>query len=175
MNEALHLSDKEKQTLNECIAKITTELTENIDRHSQTLLVSNIELLLNYCTRYYDRQFITRKESNSHFLNKFERTMQEYFRDNQPGEGGLPTVGYLAEKLCLSPNYFSDLLKKETGKNAQEHIHIYLIEEAKNSLLNSDATVSEIAYKLGFEYPQYFSRLFKTKTGLTPGEYRKLN
>jgi AraC-like DNA-binding protein len=175
VNEALHLSDKEKQTLNDCIAKIENELSQNIDQHSQNLIVSNIELLLNYCTRYYDRQFITRGNGNKDILIKFETILANYFNSDKLKSNGLPTVKYCAEQLFLSPNYLSDLLKKETGKNAQDQIHYYLIEEAKNNLLNTNATVSEIAYNLGFEYPQYFSKLFKSKTGTTPAEYRKLN
>jgi AraC-like DNA-binding protein len=175
VNEALHLSEKEKQTLNDCITKIETELSQNIDYHSHNLIVSNIELLLNYCLRYYDRQFITRKTKNQNLLIKFENVLTAYFRSDKLKNNGLPTVKYCAEQLFLSANYLSDLLKKETGKNAQDHIHHYLIEEAKNSLLNSKATVSEIAFNLGFEYPQYFSKLFKSKTGTTPAEYRNLN
>ena len=175
VNEALHLSDKEKQTLNDCIAKIQNELSQNIDQHSQNLIVSNIELLLNYCIRYYDRQFITRRNGNKDILRKFETILANYFNSDKLKSNGLPTVKYCAEQLFLSPNYLSDLLKKETGKNAQEQIHSYLIEEAKNNLLNTNATVSEIAYNLGFEYPQYFSKLFKSKTGKTPAEYRNLN
>jgi AraC-like DNA-binding protein len=175
LNEALHLSDKEKSTLDDCVAKINTEISQNIDNHSQNLIVSNIELLLNYCTRYYDRQFITRKNSNQDTLVKFEKVLSKYFNSDNLKSIGIPTVKYCAEKLCLSPNYLSDLLKKETGKNTQDHIHIYLIEEAKNSLLSTNATVSEIAYQLGFDYPQYFSKLFKSKTGVTPAEYRNLN
>ena len=175
LKEALHLSDKEKQTLNDCIAKIDNEISQNIDNHSQTLIVSNIELLLNYCSRYYDRQFITRKNNNHEILVKFENILTVYFSSNNLKSKGLPTVKYCAEKLFLSPNYLSDLLKKETGKNAQDHIHHYLIEEAKINLLNTNDTVSEIAFNLGFEYPQYFSKLFKSKTGTTPAEYRNLN
>lgn len=175
VNEALHLSDKEKQTLNDCVAKIENELSQNIDKHSQDLIVSNIELLLNYCIRYYDRQFITRRNSNKDILVRFENVLKEYFSSENLKDKGLPSVKYLAEQLFLSQNYLSDLLKKETGKNAQDHIHSYIIEEAKNSLLNSNATVSEIAFQLGFDYPQYFSKLFKTKTGMTPVEYRNLN
>tara|TARA_Y100000782_G_scaffold115377_1_gene157414 strand:- start:4607 stop:5536 length:930 start_codon:yes stop_codon:yes gene_type:complete len=172
MNEALHLSDKEKQTLNDCIKNIGDELDQNIDKHSQTLLVSNIELLLNYCTRFYDRQFITRSTTNKDILIRFEQVLKDYFQHENLRSTGLPTVKYCAEKLALSGNYLSDLLKKETGKNAQEHIHNYLIEQAKTALLGTSAPVSEIAYDLGFEYPQYFSKLFKAKTGMTPALYR---
>jgi AraC-like DNA-binding protein len=172
--EALHLSEKEKQLLFECIVKIQTELKENIDDYSQTIIVSTIELLLNYCSRFYGRQFITRKATNRDILEKVETLLKHYF-SNKSDSNGLPTVKYLADAVNLSPGYLGDLLKKETGLNAQEHIHQYVIEEAKNILLNSNQTVSEIAFHLGFEYPQYFSRLFKQKTGKTPLEFRNLN
>ena len=174
-SEALHLSDKEKQILYDCVLKIENELNENIDTHSQNLIVSNIELLLNYCSRYYGRQFITRKNSNKDTVQQVERLLNSYFNLGIIHEKGLPTVKYLADNVHLSPNYLSDLLKKETGMNAQDHIHFFLIEEAKNILLNSSNSVSEIAYSLGFEYPQYFSKLFKQKTGKTPNEYRNMN
>jgi len=174
-NEALHLSDKEKLVLYEIVQKINAELAESIDRHSQTLITSNIELLLNYCTRYYDRQFITRKISNQDILSKIEGVLSNYFQSADISEKGLPTVKYLAEQVYLSPNYLSDLLKRETGMNAKDRIHYYLIEEAKNLLMSTDKTVGELAFNLGFEYPQYFSRLFKSKTGMTPIEYRSTN
>jgi AraC-like DNA-binding protein len=172
--EALHLSEKEKQLLFECIVKIQSELKENIDDYSQTIIVSTIELLLNYCNRFYGRQFITRKATNRDILEKVEVLLKEYF-SNKRDSFGLPTVKYLADAVNLSPGYLGDLLKKETGLNAQEHIHHYIIEAAKNILLNSSQSISEIAFQLGFEYPQYFSRLFKQKTGTTPLEYRNLN
>lgn len=175
VNEALHLSDVEKQSLYDCIQKIEQELSQNIDKHSQTLIVSNIELFLNYCARYYDRQFITRTTKNKDILSRFEGILQAYLSETSLKEKGLPSVKYCADQLFLSANYLSDLLKKETGKNAQDHIHYFLIEEAKSHLLNSAASVGEIAYSLGFDYPQYFSKLFKTKTGMTPAEYRNLN
>ena len=174
-SEALHLSDKEKQNLYDCIQKIETELQENIDNHSQTLIVSNIELLLNYCQRYYGRQFITRKHSNSNIITQVEKLLTDYFSDAKLSEKGLPTVKYLSDNVHLSSNYLSDLLKKETGMNAQDHIHYYLIEEAKSLLQGTDKTIGELAFALGFEYPQYFSRLFKSKTGMTPLEYRNRN
>jgi len=174
-NEALHLSDKEKEVLYTIVQKIDAELLENIDKHSQTLIVSNIELLLNYCTRYYDRQFITRKHVNKDILVRIEKELQEYIQSPLLREKGLPTVKLLADHVNLSANYLSDLLKRETGMNAQDRIHYYLIEEAKNLLLSSDKTVSELAFSLGFEYPQYFSRLFKLKTGMTPLEFRNMN
>ena len=172
ISEALHLSDKEKQILYECILKIQSELQENIDVHSQTIIVSTIELLLNYCTRFYGRQFITRKSSNNTVVVQIEKLLKEYFKKSDLTETGLPTVKYLAEQVHLSPSYLSDLLKKETGKNTQDHIHFYLIEEAKNILLGTNKSIGEIAYSLGFEYPQYFNKLFKQKTGKTPVEFR---
>lgn len=175
VTEALHLSEKEKTILFDCVQKIEQELQENIDSHSQTLIVSNIELLLNYCSRYYGRQFITRKNVNTDIVAQVEQLLHDYFRSEELKQNGLPSVRFLAEKVHLSPNYLSDLLKKETGKSAQDHIHYQLIEEAKTVLLHSNASVSEIAYDLGFEYTQYFSKLFKQKTGLTPSEYRTVN
>ncbi|MFM1999530.1 MAG: hypothetical protein RL204_1477 [Bacteroidota bacterium] len=174
-SEALHLSDKEKQVLYDCVQNIEAELQENIDTHSQNLIVTNIELLLNYCLRYYGRQFITRKSGNSSTVNQVEQLLKAYFKSDKLAELGLPTVKYLADNVHLSASYLSDLLKKETGMSAQDHIHYHIIEEAKNVLLNTDNSVSEVAYSLGFEYPQYFSKLFKQKTGHTPGEYRSLN
>jgi AraC-like DNA-binding protein len=174
MAEALHLSEKEKQLLFECILKIQSELKENIDDYSQTIIVSTIELLLNYCNRFYGRQFITRKATNRDILAKVEALLKQHF-SIKTIPNGLPTVKHLADAVHLSPGYLGDLLKKETGLNAQEHIHQYVIEEAKNILLNTNQSVSEIAFHLGFEYPQYFSRLFKQKTGKTPLEFRSLN
>ncbi|GAB4048756.1 helix-turn-helix domain-containing protein [Spirosoma litoris] len=173
--EALHLSSKEQQTLGEIVQKIDAELSANIDRHSQMLLVSNIELLLNYCIRYYDRQFITRKTVNGDILAKVEAVLSGYFQQADLRKKGLPTVKHLADQVHLSPDYLSDLLKRETGMNAQDRIHYYLIEEAKSLLLGTNQSVSELAFGLGFDYPQYFSRLFKSKTGMTPVEYRTMN
>ena len=175
VSEALHLSDKEKNILFECVQKIQTELQENIDVHSQYNIVSTIELLLNYCSRFYGRQMITRSSTNKSIIIQIENILTKYFAEFEVRERGLPTVKFLADKVDLSPSYLSDLLKKETGKNAQEHIHFYLIEEAKNYLVNTEKNINEIAYSLGFEYPQYFNKLFKQKTGNTPKEYRKLN
>lgn len=175
MAEALHLSQKEEHILSGIVKGIETELLENIDHHSRTLLVSNIELLLNYCTRFYGRQFITRKKTNSTIISQFETLLITHFKSVDNTALPLPTVKLLSEKVHLSPGYLSDLLKKETGMNAQEHIHYYLINAAKNKLLNSGDSVSQIAYSLGFEYPQYFGRLFKQKTGQTPVEFRNNN
>ena len=171
-NEALHLSDKEKDNLRDCVTRLQREIAENTDHHSQALIVSILELLLNYCRRYYERQFITRKNANSSLLAQFENELDAWFRAGEKSEAGLPSVKLLAEKLHVSPNYLSDLLKKETGMNTQDHIHAFLIEEAKNLLVGTDLSVSSMAYALGFEYPQYFSRLFKSKTGMTPSAFR---
>lgn len=175
VTEALHLSDKEKTILFECIKKIQTELQENIDVYSQYIIISKIELLLNYCLRFYGRQMITRSQTNKSIIAQIESILTKYFSENKINEQGLPTVKYLADKVNLSSSYLSDLLKKETGKNAQEHIHFYIIEEAKTYLINTEKNINEIAYSLGFEYPQYFNKLFKQKTGQTPMEYRNLN
>ncbi|MCA0428819.1 MAG: helix-turn-helix transcriptional regulator [Bacteroidetes bacterium] len=174
VSEALHLSDKEKTILVECIHKIQHEIQENIDEYSQHILVSSIELLLNYCSRFYGRQLITRSQVNKSVIAKIEHILAAYFAENRAKEQGLPSVKFLADSVNLSASYLSDLLRKETGKNAQEHIHFYLIEEAKNSLMNTDKNISEIAFDLGFDYPQYFAKLFKQKTGKTPLEYRNL-
>lgn len=174
-NEALHLSDKEKKTITSIFQKIPEEYELNIDELSHDVLVSNLELLLNYILRYYRRQFITREAVNSDLLSAFEIMIKEYFQNEQLETNGLPKVSWFADKLNLSSSYLSDMLKKETGKNLQEQIHYYLIEKAKNILLNSNLTVSEISYQLGFEYPQYFSRLFKSKTGVSPNQYRITN
>lgn len=173
--EALHLSEQERQIVMECLHNIQIELNHNIDKHSQRLIVSNIELLLNYCTRFYDRQFITRGHVNSDLLSRFETLISDYFKSDLPGKQGLLLVKYFADKLHLSANYLGDLLKKETGKSAQEHVQLYLIEAAKEKMFEKDKSVSQIAYELGFEYPQYFSRLFKKRTGMTPNEYRMAN
>lgn len=173
--EALHLSEQERETILECFRNIQAELTHAIDKHSQRLIVSNIELFLNYCTRFYDRQFITRAHVNSDILSRFESILNDYFHSASPQIDGLPTVKYCADKLNLSPNYLGDLIKKESGKSAQEHIQLKLIEVAKEKMYERDKSVSQIAYELGFEYPQYFSRLFKKRTGMTPNEYRNVN
>lgn len=172
--EALHLSDKEKQTLLDCILKIRDELDENIDQHSQSLIVSNIEVFLNYCMRYYGRQFLTRKKENRGIIAQVDQILRNQFKQKQ-SDPKIMTVGELADRVHLSPNYMSDLLKKETGMNAQDHIHYHLIERAKTMLMATDGPINQIAYELGFEYPQYFSRLFRKKTGISPNEFRQLN
>lgn len=175
VNEALHLSNEERNTIEDILDKIIKEYSQNIDRHSQNLIISNIELLLDYCLRFYDRQFYTRTNLNSDIVSKFERILKGYYQLDNAIELGLPNVNYCAKALNLSPNYLSDLLKKETGKTAKEHIHLYVVDKAKNILLNSSDSVSEIAYTLGFEYPQHFSNLFKSKTGTSPRDYRNIN
>ena len=175
VNEALHLSDEELKTIEELLEKIVKEYSQNLDRHSQHLIVSNIELLLDYCLRFYDRQFYTRTNLNNDFVSKFERILHNYYQAGDADKSGIPGVNYFAQKLSLSSNYLADLLKKETGKTTQEHIHLFILERAKNSLLNSSDSISEIGYALGFEYPQHFSNFFKSKTGISPREYRHLN
>jgi AraC-like DNA-binding protein len=175
VNEALHLSAEELNTIEDLLDKIVIEYSQNLDKHSQNLIISNIELLLDYCTRFYDRQFYTRSNVNLDYVSKFEKSLKKYFDTGQVYGKGLPHVRFLAQDLNLSSNYLSDLLKKETGKTAQEHIHLFVIEKAKNKLLNSKNSISEIGYSLGFEYPQHFSNLFKSKTGMSPSEFRNLN
>jgi len=175
VNEALHLSAEELETIEDVLDKIIREYSQNIDKHSQNLIISNIELLLDYCTRFYDRQFYTRSNLNLDYVSKFEKLLKKYYETNTVADKGLPNVKYLAGELNFSSSYLSDLLKKETGKSAQEHIHLFVIEKAKNKLLSSKSSISEIGYSLGFEYPQHFSNLFKSKTGFSPSEYRNLN
>ncbi len=170
--EALHLSERERGIVIECLSNIQAELQHGIDKHSRTLIVSNIELLLNYCTRFYDRQFITRSNVNKDVLMKFEDLLNNYFQSEQPQEIGLPSVRYCADKLNLSANYLGDLIKKETGTSAQEHIQSKLIEVAKERVFDTSKSISEIAYELGFKYPQHFTRLFKNRVGCSPNEYR---
>ncbi|MAZ28538.1 MAG: AraC family transcriptional regulator [Cytophagaceae bacterium] len=175
LDEALHLSLKEQQIIKELFGKIDYELDQNIDKHSKTIIANNIELLLNYCERFYDRQFITREDVNSNTISKFEKLLNNYFDSGSPANHGLPSVGYFAEKLNLSANYFGDLVKKETGKSTMDYIHLKLIDIAKERIFNAEKSISEIAYELGFKYPQHFSRLFKKNTGMTPNEYRLNN
>jgi len=173
-NEALHLSEKERRIVMDCIDKISLELEHAIDNHSKRLISKNIELLLDYCMRFHERQFITRHEAHKDVVTRFETLLDEYFEDEQLRQQGLPTVKYIADKICLSPNYFGDLIKKETGKTAQEYIQNKLIDTAKEWILGTDKTVSQIASELGFQYSQHFNRLFKKNVGYTPNEYRKM-
>jgi AraC-like DNA-binding protein len=175
VNEALHVSDKEKQILLDCMHKIQYELGQSIDTHSKKLITANIELFLGYCTRFYDRQFLTRDTANKGILEQFEQLLKQYFASDKPHLLGLPSVSYCASELHLSANYFVDLIRKETGKNAQEYIRSKLIDLAKERVLHIDKSISEVAYDLGFKYPQHFTRLFKQKTGVTPNAYRSIN
>ena len=161
--EALHLSEEEKSIFTDCLEKIRMELQHPIDKHSKRLISRNIELLLDYCMRFYERQFITRSESNKSVLVKFEALLDDYFQSDKPQTDGLPSV-----------KYFADLIKKETGKSAQEYIQTRMIDIAKEMIAGTEKTVSQIAYELGFQYSQHFNRIFKKNTGYTPGEYRKL-
>lgn len=173
-NEALHLSDEERSVFLDCLNKIQMELNHPIDRHSKRLISKNIELLLDYCMRFYERQFTTRSVANKDVLVRFEDLLDEYFQSDKPQTEGLPSVKYFAEKVFLSPNYFGDLVKKETGKTPQEYIQTKLIDQAKELIVGTGKTVSQIAYELGFQYSQHFNRIFKKNVGYTPGEYRKL-
>lgn len=171
-NEALHLSSRERQTILDCFAKIEQELQQPIDKHSKKVIASTIELFLSYCERFYDRQFITRENVNRGILEKFEELLNHYFSSDKPTQEGLPSVASCADELHLSANYFGDLIKKETGKSAQEYIQFKIIKTAKERIFDLDKSISEIAYDLGFKYPQHFTRLFKQQVGVTPSEYR---
>jgi AraC family transcriptional activator of pobA len=173
VNEALFLSEKEETTITDIIQNIQQEYHSNIDKFSQDVIIAQLELLLTYADRFYHRQFITRKITNHSVLNRLENILTEYFNSDALAENGLPTVQYIAEALNISPNYLSVLLKVLTGQSTQQHIHGKLIEKAKEKLSTTDLSVSEIAYELGFEHPQSFSKLFRTKTNLTPLEFRQ--
>jgi AraC-like DNA-binding protein len=175
INEALHVAEKESVMLTSLMQLIETELEQNIDKHSQDLIIANLESLLKYCRRYYDRQFYTRTNQSKDFIIRFEAYLETYFASNDLIEKGLPSLDQCGKALQMSGSYLSDLLRLETGKSAKGHIHGYLIEKAKTLLLNSNTSVSNIAYQLGFEYPQHFSKLFKSKTGINPSDYRNLN
>lgn len=175
VNEALHISAREQQIVLECFTKIKEELQRGIDKHSKALIINNIEMLLNYCLRFFDRQFISRENLNKDVLIRFEELLQQYFNLKLPKTDGLPSVTYFAEQFHLSPNYFGDLIKKETGKTAQEYIQIKLIDTAKERIFDTSKSISEISYELGFKYPQHFTRLFKQKVGVSPLEYRGMN
>lgn len=174
-NEALHISQRERKIVMDCFSKIAYELEQAIDKHSKKIIVDNIELFLNYCTRFYDRQFLTRDNVHKGYLERFENLLNEYFQTDKPQTSGLPSVSYFAGELNLSASYFGDLIKKETGKSAQEYIQSKVIDVAKERIFDQRKSVSEIAYELGFKYPQHFTRLFKQKVGQSPNEYRMLN
>ena len=174
-NEALHLSQKEREIFVDCLQKIQHELEHDIDRMSRRLISTNIELLLDYCLRFYERQFITRQNVNMDILSRFETLLDNYFTSGRAQQEGLPSVKWCAGELCLSPNYFGDLIKKETGRTAQEHIQARIMDIAKERVINPSLSISGIAYELGFQYPQHFTRMFKKSTGMTPVEYRKVH
>lgn len=171
-NEALHVSEEEKHLIRVCAENIQKEYQQRIDQHSQRLIQSNIGLLLDYCSRFYDRQFLTRSGPAHDIVQRFEKHLKTYFSQETLIEHGLPGVGYFASALSLSPNYLSDLLKRYTGKTALEHIHLQLTEKAKNLLCSTGLSVSEVAYRLGFEYPSHFTKIFKLQTGVTPKAFR---
>jgi AraC family transcriptional regulator, transcriptional activator of pobA len=173
VNEALHLSDKEETMITGIIQLIDQEYRSNIDKYSQDVIIAQLELLLTYSERFYHRQFLTRKITNHKILNRLEDFLEEYFESEEISQKGLPTVHYIAESLNISPGYLSGLLKTLTGQSTQQHIHDKLLEKAKEKLSTTDLSVSEIAYELGFEHLQSFSKLFKTKTNLSPLEFRQ--
>lgn len=171
-NEALHMSEREKQIILNCFHEIREELEHPVDKHTKQIVASNIETMLNHCVRFYERQFVTREITNHNIIDRFQELLQEYFNSELPKTNGLPTVQYCADKVCLSPNYFGDLIKKETGKTALEHIQLAVMSKVKEQLTETDKTISEIAYDLGFNYPHHLSRSFKRIVGMTPGEFR---
>lgn len=171
-NEALHMSERERQIILNCFHEIQEELEHAIDKHTKQIIASNIETLLNHCVRFYERQFVTRELVNKDLLCKFEQILRTYFGSNKPNIVGLPSVAYCAEQVHLSPNYFGDLIRKETGKSAKDYIQLFIMEKAKELLTEKDKTISEIAYQLGFKYPHHFNRIFKKTIGITPHEYR---
>ena len=173
--EALHLSGRETATITCCLENIEEELHHSIDTHTATILSRHIELMLDYCTRFYERQFITRVDVNRDVLTGFERLLGDYFQGDRPEQEGVPTVRWCAEQLHLSANYFGDLVKKETGKSAQEYIQLKVIDIAKERIFDTTRSISEVAYSLGFRYPQHFTRLFKKVVGCSPNEYRTAN
>ncbi len=178
VNEALHLSPKEEKQIEAIVEVIESEYQNNQDKFSKEIIISQLSTLLKYANRYYERQFLNRKELSNDLLNQFNKQLGQYFLSGQVAKNGIPSIEQIAKKMSISQRYLSDTLKKETGKTTTEHLQLYLIDEAKNSLLNPEKSISEVAYELGFAYPQYFSKLFKKIEGLSPSEYRnnsKLN
>lgn len=175
INEALHISERERKIVLECFDKILYEISLPVDKHSKKLIVNNIQLFLDYCIRFYDRQFITREDLNQGAIELFDNELNNYYKSEKPKTIGLPSVSYFADTLHLSANYFGDLVKKETGKSAQEYIHLKIMNIAKDRILDISKPVSEIAYELGFKYPQHFTRMFKKSVGVSPSEYRGVN
>ena len=175
VNEALHLSEKERQIVLDCFNKIEYELAHAIDKHSRKLITTNVELFLNYCSRFYDRQFITRDQVHKGILERFDSLLNQFFSSEEAQTEGLPSVAWCAGQFNLSANYFGDLIKKESGRSAQEYIQNKLIDVAKERVFDTSKSISEIAYNLGFKYPQHFTRLFKQRVGQTPQAYRLLH
>jgi AraC-like DNA-binding protein len=174
-NESLHMSERERQIILNCFYEIREELRHSIDKHSKSIIAANLEVFLNHCLRFYDRQFITREDVNKDMLSRFERELSGYFESDKPQSTGLPSVQYFADQLHLSANYFGDLIRKETGKSAREYIQLKVIDKAKDKLYHPEKSVNEIAYELGFKYPHHFSRMFKKMTGCSPTDYRQMN
>lgn len=172
-SESLHMSERERHIITNCLQEIQSELERGVDRHTKSIVTANIEVFLNHCMRFYDRQFITRENVNKDALVEFERLLDAYFETVNPQQIGLPFVQYFADELHLSANYFGDLIKKETGKTAQEHIQLKIIGKAKDLLCGTNKSVSEIAYELGFKYPHHLSRMFKKNVGRSPNEFRQ--
>lgn len=173
VNEALHLSPKEEKQIESIVENIEIEYQNNQDDFSKDIIISQLGTLLKYANRFYERQFLNRKELSTDLLDQVNQALSAYFESGLLQEKGVPSIEQLAENLAVSQRYLSDTLKKETGRTTTEHLHLYLIDEAKNNLLKPNKSISEVAYELGFEYPQYFSRLFKKKEGLSPSEYRE--
>ncbi len=172
VNEALHLSERERDLFVDSLKRIQAELEHDVDRLSKRLIAVHIELLLDYCLRFYERQFISREPMNRDILTRFEILLDEYLNSGKALHCGLPTVKFCAGELCLSPGYFGDLIKKETGKSAQAYIQCKVVDFAKERVLNPSKSISQVAYELGFQYPQHFTRMFKKMVGLTPNDYR---
>lgn len=172
INEALHMSDSEKDVINNCAALIRAELDNRIDRHTKHIVTSYIETLLNHCSRFYERQFITREVSNRGLMSRLDDVLDAYFDSRRQIEEGIPSVQFCAGEMCLSPNYFGDLVKRETGRTATDYIRNYIISRAKILLAEGEMNVSEIAYEMGFRYPHHLTRVFKKMTGTTPNDYK---
>lgn len=172
-NEALHMSERERTIIINCFRDIAAELEHAIDRHTKQIVASNIETMLNHCVRFYERQFVTREIPNRSVLGRFDKFLRDWFETDRAKMLGLPSVQLCAGEMCLSPNYFGDLVKKELGKTAQEYIQLFVIDRVKELLAENELNISEISYELGFKYPHHLTRLFKKVTGQTPNEYRQ--